>query len=294
MMVECNFERMMVGNVEEWRHTMQNTLKKKKEKKKVCPLVEMSFWDHLKFHHNFQQLFYSIYGPSLSSMYQRRRMKLDHHAKFRWNKWCCVGVTLVLLLPIVLLFDFTPYSARGTHTHNRINTVMDDICAKIKNEADLAAIVWSHRAALSKQPNTVDGSVENMKTLLSNGISNFDVDISILGGEGTESVSFYVAHPSRLSSAQKNTIPKQIAFQSVRPFLSQIDDYHHVSILHSSDRQKHSTQPQSLTSLHHTNRTPTNRQLRPMVTIEPKFSEPLYIQQLVRIGNNSQYIYHPR
>ena len=37
MMVECNFERMMVGNVEEWRHTIQNTLKKKKKKKFGVP-----------------------------------------------------------------------------------------------------------------------------------------------------------------------------------------------------------------------------------------------------------------
>ena len=218
---------------------------------------------------------------TLPSMYQRRNMKVyDPHAKFRWNKWSCAAITV----PLVLVFYLTgtSYPAHGIHQHNRINMVMNDLCTKIKHEADLAAIVWSHRAALSHLPNSFDGSVDNMKTLLTSGISNFDVDISILGGKDAESVSFYVAHPSRMSSVQND--PRQAAFQSVRPFLTQIAEYHHVTNLQS---QKRSNQPLPHTQFHHTNLTPATRQLRlrPMVTIEPKFTDPVYIQQLVRIGN---------
>ena len=216
----------------------------------------------------------------------------DHHAKFRWDKWSCAAVTLVVLLILFLILHLT---SAGTQ-HNRINTikntVMNNLCAKIKYESDLAAIIWSHRAALPpQQPNySLDGSIENMKSLLSSGISCFDVDISILDGEdGTEPISFYVAHPSRLASAHKNPVEGHAAFQSVRPFLTQIAEYHHFSTLPSHDQQKHSHHPQPQPHSHHTDLTPVTRQLRPMVTIEPKFTDPLRIQQLVRIGNRHIY-----
>jgi hypothetical protein len=105
----------------------------------------------------------------------------------------------------------------------------------------------------SGKKSDVDGSILITKKLLDAGVSNYDVDISL-----SKSGEFKVAHPSRLATAVEQQ--QQGHFQTVGAFLQQIAAKH----------------------AHLLGDTEVPSRGHPLVSIEPKFSDPVRIRDLVQ------------
>ena len=164
-----------------------------------------------------------------------------------------IGVALITTIVVYVLFS-TPHQKR-----NEMSSIQR-LCAKYTHEDELTSFIWSHRAALvgSSVKSNVDGSSEVTRHLLKEGISNYDVDISMIKGDGADTWSYMVAHPSRLATAVKEH--QQGSFQTVGSFLQQIAAKH-ARLLGDADAPARA---------------------HPLVSIEPKFSDPTRIRELVQ------------
>jgi hypothetical protein len=131
------------------------------------------------------------------------------------------------------------------------------------SEFELNSLIWSHRGhSLSPQQTSesllshdFDASVESISYLLSQGISNYDIDVSLQTSPPFNDTfpNFIVAHPSALANSPN------LPFQTIKSFLNQIS--HHF--------------PHPLSNL-------STKYLYPFVTVEPKFENLDSLSQLLK------------
>ena len=90
-------------------------------------------------------------------------------------------------------------------------------------------MIWSHRAK-SLDNDLVDGSKENTETLLSSGVRQFDIDVSLSPVSSVSNTSirpFVVAHPTVLQSATSgdSKYPNRSDLRPLSEFLHQIHEH---------------------------------------------------------------------
>jgi hypothetical protein len=133
------------------------------------------------------------------------------------------------------------------------------------SELQLSSLIWSHRGSaqffssnIFSTPSTsvddFDSSKQSISFLLSHGITNFDVDVSLQTSSpfNTTSPNFIVAHPSALENSPN------LPYQTIQSLLNQISDYF----------------PHPFSNL-------TTKYLYPFVTVEPKFENLDSLHQLL-------------
>jgi len=173
--------------------------------------------------------------------------------------WTTAVIIVTATAVAAILFAATSFfssdGAPTAPTPSHIRRVMANLCMRYGSADELSAVTWSHRGALAPAT-SIDASRDVTRQLLARGIANFDVDIVAVSSSGNNGnsngarTSLVVSHPARL----QRTTPH--VHQNVSAFLSQVG-----AAFFPPDA-------------------PAPRQ--PLVTIEPKFTDPVLIEQLVR------------
>lgn len=126
------------------------------------------------------------------------------------------------------------------------------------SDLELNSLIWSHRGSAHSPSHHMnhhfDASIQSMAYLLSQGITNYDIDVSLQISSPFNSTSpnFIVAHPVALETSPN------LPFQTIRSFLDQISEHF----------------PHPLSNL-------TTKYLYPFVTVEPKFQNLEILSQLL-------------
>jgi len=129
----------------------------------------------------------------------------------------------------------------------------------------LSSLIWSHRASISSSSSSSsssslhDGTLQSLTHLLDNGITNFDIDVSIKGK------TFIVAHPSQLSSSSSSS---SMEYLSIDTFLNTINNHMKV-IQEQHEKSLHELDDKAMQSYKDNRRVIDTI---PFVTIEPKFN----------------------
>ena len=165
-----------------------------------------------------------------------------------WTTVIIVTATAIVAILFAATSFFSSNGAPTAPTPSHIRRVMANLCMRYGSADELSAVTWSHRGALAPAT-SIDASRDVTRQLLARGIANFDVDIVAVSSNGART-SLVVSHPARL----QRTTPH--VHQNVSAFLSQVGAAFFPS------------------------NAPAPRQ--PLVTIEPKFTDPVLIEQLVR------------
>ena len=157
----------------------------------------------------------------------------------------------------------------GNHVTNKASPVyiksssLLDLCHQY-DVNQLSSLVWSHRASISSSSSSSslhDGTLQSLTHLLANGITNFDIDVSIKGK------TFIVAHPSQLSSSSSSS-SSSIEYISIDIFLNTINNHMKV-IQEQHEKSLHELDDKAIQSYKDTRRVIDTI---PFVTIEPKFN----------------------
>ena len=151
-----------------------------------------------------------------------------------------------------------------------------DLCHQYDID-QLSSLIWSHRASISSSslsssssPSSSsssssssslhDGTLQSLTHLLDNGITNFDIDVSI------KEKAFIVAHPSQLSSSSSSS--SSIEYISINTFLNTINN--HMKIIQEQhEKSLNELDDKALLSYKDNRRVIDTI---PFITIEPKFN----------------------
>jgi hypothetical protein len=171
------------------------------------------------------------------------------------KKYKAYIVILSISIGFYLFFQYSKYSRSIGNDNTEFGTAgyvasqksfdeKEYLCSFMPNE--LSSLIWSHRAHYSHMKSFPDGSRNALYSLLTAGITNFDIDITYKYGE------FYVAHPSAADSFPNRKSWSE-NFLTVSAFLARVAKHHRIT-------------PLLLTNN-------TNNNLRPFFTMEPKFGD---------------------
>ena len=133
-----------------------------------------------------------------------------------------------------------------------------DICHHYDID-QLSSLIWSHRATSSSLLSITTSS--SLEYLLKNGITNYDIDISINNNNN----KFIVAHPSQLSSS---LLLKKDEYLTIENFLNIINN-HMIKIY--QEKQLHLKDLDDKDLLEYTD-SKKNIHTIPFITLEPKFN----------------------
>lgn len=163
-------------------------------------------------------------------------------------------VFLYCLIPII------NYHSKGHHliVKNDIqSSSLLHICHHY-NIDQLSSLIWSHRASILSST-----SSSSLEVLLASGITNFDIDVSIINDNDIK--RFIVAHPSQLSSSSSSSVE----YISLSTFLDTIYDHMNIIVEQHEHVLKSLDDKDILRYEDSTKDTDTI----PFITIEPKFND---------------------